>query len=305
MKSNKLSVIYILIAGALWGSSCLFVGKLTEMGFSPLQCTAIRCVTAAIILNAALVIKGVRNYKISAASWGLCALSGICSVLAMCIFYYYSMTTTSAAVSAILLYTAPVFVLIMSVIFFKEKMTAKKIGAFCVAIVGCALVSGIASGAAADTMGIVFGVLSGLAYSLYGILTTFYMRKNTERLTFSALNFTFAAIGAVAISDPVETVRVIGELPRLPLSLLFFVLFGLCTAALPYVFYTAGLSGVRPDVASILAFSEPLTAAVLGIAVLKQPFDFTQGIGIALVIAAIVMLNVSVKRKNKIDTNVT
>ncbi|MGN1445736.1 MAG: DMT family transporter, partial [Eubacteriales bacterium] len=56
--------------------------------------------------------------------------------------------------------------------------------------------------------------------------------------------------------------------------------------------YTVGLSGVRPDVASILAFSEPLTAAVLGIVVLKQPFDVYQGIGIGLVTAAIVLLNI-------------
>ena len=308
-KSNRASVICILIAGVLWGSSCLFVEKLTAMGLSPLQCTAIRCVSAAIILNSAVLVKGAKSYKISAASWGICAASGICSVLAMCVCYYYSMIYTSAAVSAILLYTAPIFVMIMSVIFFKERITLKKVAAFCVAIVGCALVSGIMSGVTADTMGIVFGVLSGLAYSLYGIFTTFYMQRNSQRLTFCALNFAFAGVGAVVISDPLDTVRIIGESNNLPLTLLFFIIFGLCTAALPYVFYTSGLSGVRPDVASILAFSEPLTAALFGITILKQPFDVTQGVGIALVILAIVMLNVSFKSKkaknNKVDTNVT
>ena len=292
MKS-RLSVAYILLAGALWGSSCLFVSRLTVMGFSPMHSTLIRVLLGALILNVAVIVKGkgFRLYRISLSSLGIAAASGICSVLAMCIFYYSCMLRTSAAVSAILLYTAPIFVMVMSVIFFKERITPKKILAFSVAIVGCALASGIASGATADGLGILFGVLSGFAYSLYGILTPFYMKKNNEPLTFSALNFTFASLGALVICDPVGLVDVLSTADRLPLWLILFVLFSLCTAVLPYALYTLGLSGVRPDVASILAFSEPLTAAVLGITVLRQPFDAAQGIGIALVIAAIVILN--------------
>ena len=290
---NRLSVVYILLAGALWGSSCLFVSQLTAAGCSPMHSTLIRVLFGALILNAAVIVKGkgFRLYKISLPSLGIAAASGVCSVLAMCIFYYYCMTRTSAAVSAILLYTAPIFVMVMSVIFFKERITPKKLLAFSAAIVGCALASGIVSGITADALGILFGVLSGFAYSLYGILTTFYMKKNSEPLTFSALNFTFASLGALVICDPVGLVGVLATADRLPLWLIFFVLFSLCTAVLPYALYTLGLSGVRPDIASILAFSEPLTAAVFGITVLRQPFDYTQGIGIALVIAAIVILN--------------
>ena len=91
------------------------------------------------------------------------------------------MIRTTAAVSAILLYTAPIFVMIMSVIFFKERITTKKIVAFVVAITGCALVSGIVSGAQANVTGIILGVLSGFAYSLYGIFATFYMKKNSRK----------------------------------------------------------------------------------------------------------------------------
>ena len=119
-------------------------------------------------------------------------------------------------------------------------------------------------------------------------------------------------MSALMLSNPAEIVRITARTDNIPLTVGFFLLFGLCTAALPYVFYTAGLSGVRPDVASILAFSEPLTAALFGITVLGQPFDVTQGIGIALVTAAIVMLNISFgkrknkkDKKNKIDINVT
>lgn len=299
---NKISVIYILLAGALWGSSCLFVNKLTELGFSPLHCTAIRIVLAAIILNTALIIKGkgFKYYKISLPSLALVVVTGLFSVLSMCLFYYSCMTETTAAVSAILLYTAPMFVMIMSVIFFKEKITTKKIAAFIVAIIGCALVSGIASGVVASPKGILFGILSAFSYSLYGILTTFFMKRNSEPLAFSALSFAFAALGALVLTDTAELVNIASQTEHIYILIPYFVVFSTCTAVLPFMFYTKGLSGVRPDVASILAFIEPMTAAVLGILVLRQPFDIYQGIGIGLIIVSIVLLNI--KLKNSVKT---
>ena len=300
---NRISVIFVILAGAFWGSSCLFVSRLSALGFSPLQCTAIRIFIGAIILNAALVIKGggFKFYKVSLASLGLAAASGICSVLAMCVFYYYCMTITGAAVSAILLYTAPVFVMIMSVAFLGERITPKKVVAFAVAIIGCALVSGAASGVTVNALGVLCGVLSGFAYSLYGILTSLYMKKNSEPLSFSALSFAFAAVGALVLASPVGIIERAAAIEQTGVValVLFFVLFSLCTSVIPYVLYTAGLVGVRPDVASILAFSEPLTAALFGIAVLRQPFDVWQGVGIALVVTAIVILNISHAHKKK------
>ena len=298
---NKIYAILIILAGVFWGSSCLFVNKLSAIGFSSMHCTAIRIIIAAIILNCALIIKGkgFSYYKISATSWLIAVISGICSVLAMCLFYYACILQTSAAVSAILLYTAPIFVMIMSVIFFKEKVTVKKVFALALAVVGCALVSGILTGMTVNAVGIVFGILSGFAYSLYGILTAFFMKKNSEPLTFSALSFIFAAIGALLICDTPTIIATVAAQSGIPLLLGSFVLFSLCSAVIPFALYTKGLVGVRPDVASILAFAEPLTAALMGILVLSQPFYVYQGVGMAFIVVAIIILNVHPKKKKK------
>ena len=292
----------VILAGAFWGSSCLFVNELTNgLGLNSIQSTAVRVTFAAIILNIAVIIKGkgFSLYRISLGSYVISACSGIFSVLAMCLFYYGCMNETSAAVSVILLYTAPLFVMIMSLIFFKERLTVKKVVAFVLAIVGCALVSGIVSGTKISVIGIAFGILSGFCYSLYGIFTSFYMKKNKESLTFSALNFLFAAICAAFISSPMDIVKRTAEQKYPWLTLLFFVVFSLCTAVIPFVLYTAGLSGVKPDVASILAFSEPLTGCLFGTFILKQPMDAFGVVGIILVCAAIVILNVSFKKRKK------
>ena len=297
---NKIYVFIVILSGIFWGSSCLFVDYLkTHTPATSVQITAIRIVLAALVLNLWLIIKGkgFSLYKISGKSWLLCAISGFCSVVAMGMFYYSCMVETSAAVAVILLYTAPLFVMIMSLFFFKEKMTVQKMVAFVIAIVGCALVSGIASGSRISALGIFLGLMSGFTYSLYGIFTSLFMKENKDTLTFTALSFFFAAIGALIISKPWEIVKFTLEVENIPLTLIMYLLLAVCTAVIPFFLYSKGIEGVKPDVASILAFSEPLMACVFGTAVLGQDMDVFGVIGIVCVCAAIVVLNVNFKKK--------
>lgn len=297
---NKIYVFIVILSGIFWGSSCLFVDYLkTHTPATSVQITAIRIVLAALVLNLWLIIKGkgFSLYKISGKSWLLCAISGFCSVVAMGMFYYSCMVETSAAVAVILLYTAPLFVMIMSLFFFKEKMTVQKMVAFVIAIVGCALVSGIASGSRISALGIFLGLMSGFTYSLYGIFTSIFMKENKDTLTFTALSFFFAAIGALVISKPWEIVKFTLEVENIPLTLIMYLLLAICTAVIPFFLYSKGIEGVKPDVASILAFSEPLMACVFGTAVLGQDMDVFGVIGIVCVCAAIVVLNVNFKKK--------
>lgn len=298
---NRLFMLLIILGGVFWGSSCLFVDKLYRLGFSPFECTAIRLTLAAIILNLALIIKnkGFKAYKIGVSSYLIAASSGIFSVFAMCAFYYLCMEKASAAVSAILLYTAPLFVMIMSLILFKEKLTAKKITAFIIAIIGCALVSGIASGISSEPIGILFGIFSGFTYSLYGIFTHYYMKKNSDTLTFTALNFLFGSIFSLFFASPEKIIDVTVQNGHIAETIIYFAIFGLCTAVIPFTLYTLGLKKVKPDTASILAFTEPLTAAIFGILILNQNIDIYGIVGIILVTAAIVLMNIQLKSKKR------
>jgi drug/metabolite transporter (DMT)-like permease len=299
---NKIYVLIVILSGVFWGSSCLFVDYLkTHTTASSVQITAIRIVFAALVLNLWLIIKGkgFSLYRISGKSWLITAVSGIGSVLAMGMFYYSCMVETSAAVAVILLYTAPLFVMVMSLFLFKEKMNAKKIVAFAVAIVGCALVSGIASGSKISALGIFLGLMSGFTYSLYGIFTSFFMKENKDPLVFTALSFLFAALGALVISKPWEIVALTLQVENIPLTLLIYLMLAVCTAVIPFFLYSKGIEGVKPDTASILAFSEPLMACVFGTTVLGQDMDVFGVIGIVCVCAAIVVLNVNFKKKTQ------
>ena len=67
------------------------------------------------------------------------------------------MSMTSLSIAAVLLYTAPAIVMVISAVAFKEKITVQKISALLLALLGCVLVSGIIGTKA--LVGIVFGFI--------------------------------------------------------------------------------------------------------------------------------------------------
>ncbi len=294
MKKNIFPACVVL-AGIFWATSCLFINAFSALGFSSTDCTAIRMVFGALLLHITLLIKGrgLRYYRIDRHTFVLSALTGLCAVLSTSYFYFLSITMTSAAVGAILLNTAPFFVMIMSLFLFSERLSAKKIIAFLIALTGCALISGVAGGVTLDTLGIFFGVLSGFSYSLYSIFTTLYVKRGGhDSFSFITFSFTFAALGSLFLTSPVGIAQTAMRSESPIITLLLFLAFGLATSVCPYLLYTVGLSGIRASTASILAFSEPLFAALFGLIFLHQSLDAYGVMGILLVTAAIVLINI-------------
>lgn len=63
--------------------------------------------------------------------------TGIISVVLFNLFYLTTFTLSSLSVAVMLLYTAPVFVMLLSLLLFKERLTFSKILALCSTISGC------------------------------------------------------------------------------------------------------------------------------------------------------------------------
>jgi len=128
--------IYVIVAGCLWGIISIFVNSLKSMGFNSLQCVAIRTFFAAVILFLYLFVTDKRKLRIAWKDIKYFIGTGICSIVLFNYCYFEAIEQIGgAAVPALLLYTAPIFVMVLSAIFFREKITRKKCG--CAAIDIC------------------------------------------------------------------------------------------------------------------------------------------------------------------------
>ncbi len=96
------------------------------------------------------------------------------------------------------------------------------------------------------------------------------------------------------MGKPVQTVRVISAEPEL---LLWCAGIGIFCTILPYFFYTKGLEGLDSGRAAIIVAVEPLVGSLLGMAVYHEPHTPLKIAGIALILTAIVLLNLPGKKR--------
>lgn len=111
--------------------------------------------------------------------------------------------------------------------------------------------------------------------------------------TVTTWTFIIAAIGSILISHPADMIAKISVAPSIPGLLGFSLLTALVTAVIPFLAYTLGLRSVEASKAGILATVEPMVATLIGIFVFSEPLTLMSGVGVLLILAAVVILNVS------------
>ena len=287
---KKIAPFFVLSAGTLWGAMGVFVRKLGAYGFSPLQIACLRILFGALLF---LLITGVFQrdlLKIRLRDMGLFLGMGLLSLLLFTVCYFTTIDLASLSVAAILLYTSPIWVMLMSAICFREKITRRKLLCAAMAFGGCVLVSGIGSSASLSPMVIVTGLLSAVGYGLYSIFGTFALRK-CQPLTVTTYAFLFGAVGALLLCNPIQIVRVISQTRNPGALVLLIAVTALVTAVLPYLLYTVGLNHMRASAAAIMASIEPVVATAAGALAFGETLTLPAFAGIALVLGAIVVLN--------------
>ena len=287
---KKFAPMFVLSAGTLWGVMGVFVRKLGTYGFSPLQIACLRILFGAVLFLLITAVFRRDLLKIQPRDVGLFLGMGLLSLLLFTVCYFTTISLASLSVAAILLYTSPIWVMLMSAVCFREKITRRKLLCAAMAFGGCVLVSGIGSAASLSPMVIVTGLLSAVGYGLYSIFGTFALRKY-QPLTVTTYAFLFGAAGALLLCNPAQIVRVICESGQPGRLVLLITVTAFVTAVLPYLLYTVGLSHMRASAAAIMASIEPVVATTAGALVFGEALTLPAFAGIVLVLAAIVVLN--------------
>ena len=285
---KKMASMLIILAGVIWGTMGIFVTEMEKMGFGSLQISSVRVTVAALIFIITVLLTDKSRFKVKIKDLWIFFVMGCGCVLGMSMLYFYTIVNTSLSTAAILLYTSPIWVILISAIVFKEKITWQKFIALICAFIGCVLVS--YTGGESGSIGIWFfitGLGSGLAYGLYSIFGTVALKKY-HPYTVTMYSFIFAAISSWFIVKPWHTLEVIHAYPNKIYIVVWMVLVGLVTAYTTFMLYTLGLKYTAPGKAAIMACTEPLTATLIGV------FMYGQGAsvwGIGLILFAILLVN--------------
>lgn len=283
--------LFVIIAGVLWGAMGIFVRGLSKLSLSSIEICFIRMSVSTVILAIFILIYDKNLFKIKLKDLWIFIGTGLFSLTFFGYCYFTTIQMTSMSVAAVLLYTSPVFVLVLSSLFFKEKITKRKVLCIIIALVGCIFVTGlIGSEANISTAGILFGLGSGLGYGLYSIFSRFAINKKYKSFTIIFFSFVFSTISLFALVKPINVVNKLltGSITSNSLYVIGIVIIA---TILPYAFYTFGLTKIENSKAAVIACIEPIMATVFGFTVFGEKLNISEIIGIILVLAAIVMLN--------------
>lgn len=288
--------LYIVAGAALWGMIGVFFNYLSALGLMPMQIVALRVGSAALAFTLYLVLSGRKNLlKIAPRDAIYFVGTGIFSLVFFNWCYFNTIELASLAVAAVLLYTSPVWIVLLAAVFFHEQLTPQKILAVLLTLLGTALIVGIfsAGGDKLSPLAVLLGLGSGFGYALYSIFGKFALAKYAPE-TVSAYTFIFATLGAVPLA------AAYGRNPAylLPETWLYTLGIGVLCCLLPFVLYTRGLEQVEAGKAAVLATVEPAVAALFSVMLYHEPLSAAKIGGMALIFLAILLLNLKLPGKN-------
>lgn len=272
MNGKTRPVLAIMAAASLWGFIGLFSYILMFYGFSPVQVIAVRTIAGALFMTAFLLVRSPALLKINLRDIWMFIGTGIISVVLFNLFYLTTFMLSSLLVAVMLLYTAPVFVMLLSLLLFKERLSFSKMLALCSTISGCLFLS---------------GMLTGFGYALYSIFSKYALVKYNSA-TISFWTFYMASLPLLPFCQPEVMLTAFALIPETAGAAAGISI--LCTV-LPYLLYTYGLKYVEAGYASILAMLEPVVGCLIGLLLLGETFTSAKAAGFFFILAAIVILN--------------
>ena len=279
-------LLYILVATAAYGSMPI-VGKLVyASGVRPTGALAWRFAVAVTIF--ALLQRRdepALPWRRRAALWSL-GLVFVGNAFA----YFAALETVPAATVAVLVYTYPVMVLLLSAAIGQEALTVRGLLAAALAFAGCALTTGGLSGLSGQP-GVLLVLLSALIYATYVVLGGRFSVGVPAEV---AARHLVQACAAVLV--PWAAFRGELALPPSPWAWASLLALGSLCTVVPIRAFLAGMQRIGPGRAAVLSSVEVIITIILAVVLLGEPVSLRQVGGAALILSAVLLQNLGALR---------
>ena len=285
MDKSKVGFIFVVLAGALWGTTGTISKFIFEFGIDPLTLSLLRIIISFILLYLFAIFTK-RRLHLRQEDVLFFLVFGAVSVAGFNLFYLTSIQLTTVTTAVILLYTAPAFSLLTARIILKEPLTKRKLLALLLTIIGIFLVvEAYRPGQLLLTVpGVLAGLGAGLTFGLYGIFS-----KEAFKRGYGILETVILALGAaMVVLLLIRPPWLLAPLATEPMMLwLLVVIIAVFSTMLAYVFFVSGLVHVEAGKATLVAAIEPVVAIAAAMIFLGETITFLQFIGVAAVLTAV------------------
>ncbi len=272
-------IILIALSAAAFGTLAIFGRYAYAAGMDIFTVLFLRFSLAALVMAILLAARreSLPRGKILAQLIGMGALGYV----GQSFLYLTAINYASAGLVALLLYLYPCFVLILSVVVFRERVTRVKIAALVLALFGTALTVDPQGG---QVIGALMAIAAAAIYSVYIIVGTTVMRHVSPVQSSTVI---FASAGAVF-----GAIMLFGgaHFPRIDSGWITVAGIVLIATVIPVVAFLAGLERVGPTNAAMLSTLEPVVTVLLGASLFGEQLSTTGLAGGGMILLAVLLL---------------
>ncbi len=292
MKSNIGSKLSLILSMVTFGTIGIFVQYIPlpsgaiafARGFIGALCLFI----FALVSKTKISLKNIKNNLL------LLTLSGA-AIGFNWIFLFEAYKKAGVPIATVCYYMAPVFVILASPIFLKEKLTAKKLICVALALLGMVFVSGV-FGSSNGLNGLVLGVSFGLiAAALYA--TVILLNKKLGEVSSHNRTFFQLSVAALVVLPYSLIAEEISLEILTPIGLVMLLLIGLLHTGVAYLLYFGSIKGLSAQTVAIFSFIDPIVALLLSPIILKQFMTPLEILGTILILSAAFISEIPLKRK--------
>ena len=188
-----------LFGPGMWGVMGIFVRPLSEAGFSNMEITFVRCIICSFLFFLLVMFTNPSALKVGGKGILASVFYGLCAYSIGFTSYNIAVTRISVSIATVLMFTAPVWVTIMGMLFFRDKPGKNKIIAIAVCFVGAILaadVIGTDVTGSLDPLGIIMSLVNGMGVASQLVIPRFF-DNSVEKDTLMTYGLLTAAITMV------------------------------------------------------------------------------------------------------------
>jgi len=292
-------LVYLIVAGAAWGTAgaaASLVYRTSDMG--PVALSFWRCATGLVLLAAVRLVRP-RTRAAGAEPLRRKALRAVATGAGLAVFqtaYFGAVSATGLAVATVVtLGAGPVLIALGARLTMGERLGRGGTTAVAGALAGLGVLVLGGGGTTVRPWGVLLALVSAAGYSAMTLLTRWWGRDGGADVfgtTVSAFAVTslcllpFALIEGLVphTAQPGSLVCLVGYIAAVP-------------TALAYALYFAGASVVRSATVSVIMLLEPVSAAVLAVALLGERLTAATLVGTALMLGSVAGLATAEARR--------
>ena len=274
-------IAYVLIAAILYGVEPSIIKIILNNGIGTEECAMVCFLCSGLFAIMYCLITG---KKIKITTKQLC-WSVLCGILFFLVNYFLEVAYTLIPVGLVttIHFAYPTIVFLISVIFYKEKITKNRIYSIILCVCGLLLISGIDG--KINGRGIVIAFATAVFYSIYLIIIDKSELSTLDETAFSiCVGITGFLCGFLLVGKNIT----LNNIKQLSYQFSYIVALGIMLF-LASVFLKKGIDRIGSSASSVISVAEPLTSMIVSTIIFKYDISMLNIIGCVFIVLSIIV----------------